>query len=158
MSGAIGEVGRAARRELLLSPFIWATLIGLVLALADVRLPGPVQTLVGLLAGAAAPTALVALGLFMAQSQGSLFSALPSLVTTGKLVVHPALTAAMAATLALSPEKQTIAVLMASMPPAVASFLMAERYRVGEEDAAATIVLATAASVATIPLVALIFT
>ena len=143
---ALGGVAR--------SPLIWPIALAIVLVALQVRIPLPVERFVGLLAPAAGPCALFAIGLFVSQlSLGAgIRASWPS--TTLKLALHPALMALLAFyVLPVDPFRAKIGVVCASLPLGATAFVLAQRYNLLEAETSTGAVLSTAVSVLTVPLV-----
>lgn len=142
---------RAMAAGIVRNPIVVAALIGLGLNLARLRLPEPLLAFGELLAGAAAPCALFALGATLAGRplrQGAAETAFLSLL---KLVVHPLLVAAAAVfVFELSPLWTTVAILQASLPIAANVYVLAQRYDVHAGQVSTAILVSTALAVFTV--------
>ncbi|MBL4757913.1 MAG: AEC family transporter [Rhizobiales bacterium] len=138
-------------KKVLFHPFIIATILGVIAAYFKFVPPDPIERLLGMLGQAAAPCALFALGISMAQRpMKRVPSELPFLIAA-KLMIHPGLMVVIL-TLAggFSPEWFYTAILMAALPTAANVFVMAEEYKSYVERTSATIFIATVASVVTV--------
>ncbi len=138
-------------KKVLFHPFIMATILGVTAAYFQFVPPDPIDRLIRMLSQAAAPCALFAIGITMAQRPlRRIPTELPFLIAT-KLLIHPAL---MIVVLSLvggfSPEWFYTAILMASLPTAANVFVMAEEYKAYSERASATVFIATVMSVVTV--------
>ncbi|MGT2486144.1 AEC family transporter [Methylobacterium oryzae CBMB20] len=112
---------------------------------AGLTVPEAVATFLKLLGGAAAPCALVALGLFLAQTRhtGGGQGRTAALLVGLKLALHPLLAYGLGHYLFdLPPLLLHTAVLMAALPTGTGPFMLAEFYR-READLTATVVLAS---------------
>jgi len=148
-----GGMGRALA-GVARSPLIWPIALAVAAVALGVKIPLPVERFASLLAAAAGPCALFAIGLFVSQlSIREGFRA--SWPTTAlKLIVHPLLMAALAyALLAIDPLWAKVAVLCASLPLGATAFVLAQRYRLLEAETSTGAVLSTAASVLTVSVV-----
>jgi malonate transporter and related proteins len=136
------------------SPLIWPIGVAIVFVGFGIRIPLPVERFAALLAAAAGPCALFAIGLFVSQlsiRQGFRASA-PT--TALKLVLHPLLMAALAFwALPVEASWAKIAVVCASLPLGATAFVLAQRYRLLEAETSTGAVLSTAASVLTVSVV-----
>jgi predicted permease len=133
------------------SPLIWPIALAMLLVALQVEVPLPVERFAGLLAAAAGPCALFAIGLFVSQLsiREGLRSSWPSAVL--KLVLHPMLMAALALyVLPIDPFWAKIAIVCASLPLGATAFVLAQRYRLLEAETSTGAVLSTAASVFTV--------
>jgi len=110
------------------SPLIMLALLGIAWSIARLPLSGPFDTMLATLAGATAPCALVAIGLFIALPRQSAAPAPIARVVLLKLVGHPLATAGLIVLLPpMPPLWGTIAILMAAMPSGSTSFVLAGR-------------------------------
>lgn len=132
------------------NPIIVAALAGLGLNLAGMGLPGPVLAFGELLADAAAPCALFALGATLAGRPLRQGAAETAFLTAMKLVVHPLLVAAAALWLFdLSPLWTSVAILQAALPIAANVYVLAQRYEVHAGQISSSILVSTAIGVVT---------
>jgi len=148
-----GGMGRALA-GVARSPLIWPIALAIACVALEVRVPVPLERFAGLLAAAAGPCALFAIGLFVSQLsiREGVKASWPS--TTLKLVLHPLLTAGLAFhVLAMDPFWAKIAVVCASLPLGATAFVLAQRYRLLEAETSTGAVISTAASVLTVSLV-----
>jgi len=140
-------------RQIVTHPFIVATALGVGVAVLGLSMPGPIDTLIGYLAQAAAPCALFAMGVTLALRPLESVPAALGYIVPIKLIVHPAL---MFAGLTLfgpfDPVWTATAVLLASLPTATNVFVIAQQYGVWVERASASILATTVLSVATVSL------
>ena len=136
------------------SPLIWPIALAVLLVALQVKVPLPVERFATLLAAAAGPCALFAIGLFVSQlsiRQG-LRSSWPSTVL--KLVLHPLLMAVLALyLLPVDPFWAKVGIVCASLPLGATAFVLAQRYRLLEAETSTGAVFSTAASVLTVSLV-----
>ena len=133
------------------SPLIWPIGLAIALVAAEVTLPVPVSRFAELLAGAAGPAALFALGVFVSrQSMGEGMAAgWPSVLL--KLVLHPIIAAVLVYhVVEMDPLWAKIAVVCASLPLGATAFVLAQRYKVLELETSCSAVLSTALSVLTV--------
>jgi predicted permease len=148
-----GGIGRAlvgvAR-----SPLIWPIALAVLLVAFGITVPLPLERFATLLAAAAGPCALFAIGLFVSQLsiRAGLAASWPTTVL--KLVLHPLLMAILAYhVLAIDGLWAKIAIVCASLPLGATAFVLAQRYRLLEAETSTGAVLSTAASVLTVSLV-----
>jgi hypothetical protein len=143
---ALGGVAR--------SPLIWPIALAIACVAAEIRVPLPLERFATLLAAAAGPCALFAIGLFVSQLSigAGVRASWPS--TALKLVLHPLLMAALAfALLPVDPFWAKIGVVCASLPLGATAFVLAQRYELLEAETSTGAVLSTALSVVTVSLV-----
>jgi predicted permease len=134
--GAQAAVLRALRGALS-NPLPWSIALGALVSMTGLALPGPLSTLVGMLADAASPVALFTIGAVLWRSgrhaahRTPLADYLP--VALIKLIVHPLLVLALGASAhalgaPLSTFQLTVLTLAAALPSASNVSLLAERY------------------------------
>jgi predicted permease len=136
------------------SPLIWPIALAVLFVIFGVKVPLPIERFASLLAAAAGPCALFAIGLFVSQlsiREGLRTSWPTSLL---KLVVHPLLMAFLAfEVLPMDMMWAKVAVVCASLPLGATAFVLAQRYRVLEAETSTGAVVSTAASVLTVSIV-----
>ncbi len=150
-AGAIGL-------ELVKNPIIMGLLAGLVLNLAGVAIPGPLDRVAEMLGSTAVPCALFALGASLAgySLRGEMAPTL--LLVPLKVVLHPLLVWALAVPVfGLDGIWVPVAVGMAAMPTGINAYLFGARYDAAPDVAARTILLSTVLSVGTISLLLYLF-
>lgn len=133
------------------SPLIWPIGIAVALVAAGIALPVPAARFVDLLAGAAGPAALFALGVFVSRQRirAGMAASWPSV--TLKLIVHPLIMAALAFHLVpLDALWAKVAVVGASLPLGASAFVLAQRYKSLELETSCGAVLSTALSLLTV--------
>lgn len=138
-------------QKIVFHPFIIATAVGVGAAALHVSPPVAVERLIAYLAQAAAPCALVAMGITLALRPLKRVPPALGYIVPIKLAVHP-----VAMYLALSwagvadPVWLFTAVLLASLPSATNVFVIAQQYGVWVERASASVLLTTVISVFTV--------
>ncbi len=135
-SGARAAAWRALRGALS-NPLPWSIAVGAATAAAGLKLPGPVQTVVDMLASAATPVALFTIGAVLwraGQHVGGRTRVQDYLpVALVKLLLHPVLVALLALSARalganLTLQEVTVLTLAAALPSASNVSLLAERY------------------------------
>ena len=148
-----GGVGRALA-GVARSPLIWPIGLAVLLMALGIKVPLPVERFATLLAAAAGPCALFAIGLFVSQlsiAEG-LRTSWPT--TALKLLIHPLLMALLAFyVLPIDAFWAKVAVVCASLPLGATAFVLAQRYRILEAETSTGAVLSTGASVVTVSVV-----
>lgn len=130
--------------RVLLNPMLVAMSAGAVFSYFAWQLWTPVNEMVRLLANAAGPCALFAIGVSLVRPDAPLRSPVIALPVVAKLVVHP-LVAAVALWLAgVEPFVALVALLAAAHPSAGWVFIFAQRHRADAGRVAAAILLTTA--------------
>ena len=143
---ALGGVAR--------SPLIWPIAVAVLLVGLQVKIPVPVERFATLLAAAAGPCALFAIGLFVSQLSIRAGVASSWRSTTLKLALHPLLMGLLAFQLfRMDPFWAKIAVVCASLPLGATAFVLAQRYRLLEAETSTGAVISTVASVLTVSVV-----
>ncbi len=144
-------VARDVLAKILLHPFIIATIIGVGAAALQWQPPQAVNAMVEILARAAAPCALFAMGVTLAMRPLNSVPVELGYIVPMKLMVHPMLCYfAMQAMGDFDPVWVASAVLLASLPTATNVFVIAQQYQVWVERASATILVSTMISVFTV--------
>ncbi|MEX0922735.1 MAG: AEC family transporter [Rhodovibrionaceae bacterium] len=149
--GGFADAGRKALGALLRNPVVLSILAGIAFGMTGWGLPRPVDRFAELLAGAAAPAALVALGGSLAAFRvaGELGQSLP--LVAAKALLHPLLAWVLASQVfALQPLPVAVIVIAAAMPTGATVFVMAREYDTAVPAASTTVLLSTGLSVLTL--------
>ena len=145
---------RRALAGVVRSPLIWPIALAVFVVAIEVKVPLPVERFATLLAAAAGPCALFAIGLFVSQLSIRAGAAATWQTTTLKLVLHPVLMALLAFwILPVDPFWAKIAVVCAALPLGATAFVLAQRYQLLEAETSTGAVISTVASVLTVSLV-----
>jgi hypothetical protein len=145
---------RRALAGVVRSPLIWPIALAVFVVAIEVKIPLPVERFATLLAAAAGPCALFAIGLFVSQLSIRAGAAASWQTTTLKLVLHPVLMALLAFwILPVEPFWAKIAVVCAALPLGATAFVLAQRYQLLEAETSTGAVISTVASVLTVSLV-----
>jgi predicted permease len=145
---------RRALRGVIMSPLIWPIAVAILLVSIDLKIPVPAERFASLLAAAAGPCALFAIGLFVSQLSIRAGAAASWPSTVLKLVLHPLLMAVLAFfVLKIDPFWAKIAVVSAALPLGATAFVLAQRYQLLEAETSTGAVVSTAASLLTVSLV-----
>ena len=143
---------RAALGGLLRTPLILGIVAGLVFSATDAQLPAPADALVKLLAQAAGPCALFAIGASLGGRAVVLDRSVGGLLLA-KLVVHPVLVGAAMWALGVDPALAAIGVLAAALPTASNTYILSQRYGVDTRAIGSAIVIGTFAAAGTVSFV-----
>jgi predicted permease len=137
------------------NPFIPALLVGFVFAALQLRLPGPVQTTIDLLAASAAPAALFALGASLSiYREPTRRTGQVALMNVVKLAVMPVAVWALGTyVIPLSPFHLKVGVAVAALPTGVNLYLFSSRYVRDVGVFSTAILSSTVVSVATLAFV-----
>ena len=145
---------RRALAGVIRSPLIWPIALAIFVVAIEVKVPLPVERFATLLAAAAGPCALFAIGLFVSQLSIRAGAAASWQTTTLKLVLHPVLMALLAFwILPVEPFWAKIAVVCAALPLGATAFVLAQRYKLLEAETSTGAVISTVASVLSVSLV-----
>lgn len=157
MALAGGEKGGAGRlaldvlKRIVLHPFIIATAAGVLAAWLHLSPPPPLERLLDMLARAAAPCALFAMGVTLALRPLRRVPVELAPIAALKLVVHPAIAYVMLSAVGnFDPTWVYAAVLLAALPTATNVFVIAQQYGVWVQRASASVLLTTMLSVGTV--------
>lgn len=141
---------RAAAR-VAANPLPLSIMLGLLVSALGIALPVPLARWVDLLGAAAAPCALFAIGLFLADQSVRRGVVEAGLATLIKLALQPLLAAVVLpwfVDLQSMPAK--VAIVMASLPTAANAFVLAKQFDISVEQNTAAVLLSTALSVLTV--------
>jgi predicted permease len=138
---------RATIQHVVLNPLVISTLIGMLCAVMDLRLPGPVNAYLGILADALTPCALFAIGLGLSIDGLRANIGKASLLAAVKLVIMPVIVYGLCLALGLDPLYTIAAVICAAVPTAKTVYILAGEYHCEEMMVASTISMTTLASV-----------
>ncbi|MBK3869180.1 AEC family transporter [Pseudomonas stutzeri] len=146
----LGKVSRALSRN----PLVIAPVLGALWAASGLQLPVPLETLLKLLGAAAAPCALVSLGLFLAQPQpgGQVRGAWP--LVGLKLVVQPLITWYLAFEVFQLPTLWAYsALLLSALPTGTGPYMLAEFYGREGSRVSRVVLLSTLGSLISLSLI-----
>ncbi len=119
-------------RKLASHPILLGIFLGLLYRLTGLPLPAPLASASKLIADAAAPTALFALGMTLRRYGINAPLGLVGVIAALKLLLHPALVYILAFhILPMPPVWAAVAVLFAACPSGVNGYLLAQRYQTG---------------------------
>ena len=140
-------------RGVLTNPLVLAIVSGSLFGLTGWRLPSMLNDTLGLLSQAAAPTALFALGMGLAEHGVRDQWRVASAITVLKLLVQPLVVFALACSVNLPPLETQVVVLLGSLSVGANVYLMSRQFQVLEGPVATSLVLTTAFSALTTPLI-----
>lgn len=138
-------------RAIFSQPLVLGIAAGFVVNLTGLPLPGALWAAVEMMVRAAIPAALFGLGgvLYRYRPEGDRYAI--AMVCTIALLVHPAITYTLGRFgFGLTTAQLRSAVLTAAMAPGVNAYLFAHMYGAAQRVAASAVLLATAASIATV--------
>jgi len=151
LGATIAKVCRSlARNPLLVSPVLGLA-VAIIHAACGVALPAPVLTFTKLLGSAASPCALVAIGLFLAQSQAARETGIIMRLVALKLFFQPGVTFILAfRVFDMPPLWAHTALLISALPIGTGPFMLAKLYNREAEVTSRAILVSTVVSLATV--------
>lgn len=133
------------------NPLMVSSLAGILWSFTGLDLPTSIETFCSILSGAAGPSALFAIGLFMVGKPLLHGFAEVSSVSFIKLLIHPLITWVLFAyVFEVDPLWQAIGILMSALPAGALCFVVAQNYNVYVQRTSAAILLSTLAAVITL--------
>lgn len=139
-------------RGLAANPMILSMLAGLAWAQAGWPMPGPLDDFLALLGAAATPGALFAIGAGLA-GRRLVRVAAAGWLASAKLVLHPLAVGLAAWGLGVPPVAAGVMIAAAALPVAGNVYMLAEYFGVAQQRVSAAILISTALSILTIPVV-----
>ncbi|MEJ5211759.1 MAG: AEC family transporter [Burkholderiales bacterium] len=138
--------------QLMKTPVMAATALGVAVSLSGVTVPGPLYTAIKMVGDASIPMLLFALGVRLNQVsfRDWHLGAASGIVAPATGIVMVLLVAPL---LELTPVQQSILLVFGALPPAVLNYLMAEQYRQEPHKVASIVLLGNLASLAVMPVV-----
>ena len=148
---AAGVLAAQVMRAILNQPLVIGILAGFAVNLSGLPLPLVVQAGVDMMARAAIPTALFALGGVLLRYRPEGDAKAIAMVCALSLIGHPGMTYLLGRyAFALDTAQLRSAVITAAMAPGVNAYMFANLYGVGKRVAASAVLIATAASILTV--------
>lgn len=140
---------RDALVRIFLNPFLLSMLAGAAFSGLDLQLVTPAAEIVKLLADAAGPCALFAIGLSLVRPDAPLKTPMLAVPVAAKLVLHPAVVWVVMAAFGIDEFTRMVATLVAALPSAGWVFIFAMRYEADAGRISAAILWTTALAFAT---------
>src|ERR1700761_5916494 len=131
--------------HVVLNPMVLSTLIGMLLSLFNLHIPGPVAAYLNILADALTPCALFAIGLGLSVDALRAHIGRASLLSAVKLIIMPLIVYGLSVTLRLDPLYTIAAVICAAVPTAKTVYILAGEYHCEEAMVASTVSMTTLA-------------
>lgn len=164
VGGAVAKKAGSRRQQLVQSlmllrnPAILGAVAGFALFMLSVRIPEPVATAMNLFGGMTTPLAMTVIGAVLAQTRIGPVLGNPRLwlTTAYRLLANPLMVAGAAAALGLSGLDMQVPVLIAAMPIAANTSILAGAYDGDEVMASSLVFVSTVLSLLTIPLMGLL--
>jgi hypothetical protein len=139
-------------RGVLLNPIVASILVGTLWGFTGLGLPGVVDRTLEMIATAALPLSLIALGMGLAEFGVRAGWRVSAAITTLKLVAQPLAVFAIAWAIGLAPLDTAVVVLLAALPIGANVYLMARQFDVLGGPIAASTVVTTALGALTTPI------
>jgi len=141
----------AVAKRIFLHPFILSCIAGITAAATGLRPPDAIDQLLDYLKSAAAPCALFAMGVTIALRPLRKVPTELALFLAIKLILHPIIVLLTLSWIGgFDPIWVNTAILMACLPPAATSFVIAQQYNVYVERTSSAIMIGTLVSVVTV--------
>ena len=148
----ISTESATAIRSIFTHPFILATIAGFIASATSFQSPLLIDNYLNMVAKAAGPAALFALGITLGMRRLAGIGSEFPLIVTLKLFVHPALAFALLTMVGgFDPLWFSVALMMAALPTATNAFILATQYDRYIEGASSTILITTIISAFTLP-------
>lgn len=146
----VGATMLSVARSMAKNPFVIGISLGAVVNLTGVAIPATVAAAVDLVANAAIPAALFALGGVLAAYRPEGDLKLVGWIVAVSLLMHPAIVWLLAQGSGLATGPMRSAVLMAAMAPGVNAYVFANMYDTAKRTAATGVLAGTAVSILTV--------
>lgn len=144
------KIFRTIGLGLLKNPMIVSIVLGFTWSHFMLPIPDPANEFLAILGAAATPGALFAIGASLASKSAERL-AVAGWISFGKLVLHPALVAVGILYLfPVDPYVASVAIAAAALPVAGNVYILAQHYGVAPQRVSASILVSTAASIATV--------
>ena len=144
--------GIANWRQAYRIPYVHAAILGMIVHQTDAAIPLFIMRTIDLLAGAAIPLMLLALG--MRLSTAALTSSRwPPIIAAARMVGGLLLAFAFVHIFAVDDPARAVILLTGAMPSAIVAFIYAEKFATRTDEIAATVALTTITSIVTISIV-----
>ena len=150
-SFSVAGFGKTAR-SVLTNPIVASILSGTLFGLTGLPLPAPVAAPLDMIGQAAAPLALIALGMSLAEYGLRAGWQQSAAIVALKLLLQPLVVWALAILLGLPPTETRVVVLLGSIAVGANVYLMSKQFKTLEGPVASSIVLSTAVAALTAPL------
>lgn len=148
----------AAGAKAFMNPAVLAAVIGFALFLASIRIPEPLYSAMELLGETTTPLAMAVIGAVLAGSKLAAVFSNPRiwLTTAYRLALHPLIVYGLAAAFGLKGLELAVPVLIAAMPVAANTTILAGVYGGDEVSASGLVFISTILSLVSIPMLGMI--
>ncbi len=150
-------------RALYRNPLLIYSALGATVSLFHIPVPKSILSMTGMLGSTSAPCALFCMGMILSRQMTSSRGFVKGWARNQfplhliKLFVEPAFTYGLLYLLGVRGISLAVATIVAAMPTAVAAYIIAEKYQVAADDSSLGIVVDTALSAVTIPVLIVLF-
>jgi predicted permease len=134
-------------------PLLYAAVVGILLNVADVEMPKPLDRSIELLSDAAIPAMLVVLGTQLSRASVRGQIRLILMASSLRLIVAPLIAFGLVLLLGMSGLARQVSIVQAGMPTAVAAGVLATEFGSDAEFTTATILFSTVLSMATLSII-----
>lgn len=148
-SDAMSVRVRAALVGLLRTPMILGLVLGVIVSTGWIPVPATAESFIGLLAQAAGPCALFAIGASLGERRIVVDAPISGLVVL-KLIVHPLLVAGLMVLFQVDWRLAAVGIMGAGLPTASNVFILSQRYGVDVRPIGAALALGTLIAAATV--------
>lgn len=140
------------------NPNIIAVLLGMVLFLAEVRLPAPITDAVGFVGNATTPLSIICIGFMLSRAELKTLTRKWRLIVTAliQLILGPIVTFALLTILKLPAEVVSVCTLIQALPTATSLGLFATKYGGNNIESSELVAVSTVLSVVTLPIMILL--
>lgn len=137
--------------DIVKNPLVVAILLGVVASGFHVNFPLPLDSFFNIVSKSASPIALFAIGMFLVGKR-HVFTQHKLYIILGvlNLLLLPLITYVVGRLFGLTGVPFEVSVLQAAMPLAATNFILAEKYKIGEDIVATAIIVSTLASIITL--------
>jgi len=145
--GGVAAAGQAIVKAILRNPLVIGIVLGLIVNLTGLALPGVLADAIDMMIRAALPAALFGLGGVLVRYRPAGDMATIGFVCAVSLLLHPAVVWLAGQAVGLSTGQFRSAVLTAAMAPGVNTYIFANMYGVARRVAASSVLIGTAVSI-----------
>jgi malonate transporter and related proteins len=137
-------------KSMIKNPIIIAVVLGVIVSALKITFPAPIEKFLDIVSKSASPIALFAIGMFLIRKNS--FKNIGMIITLCifNLLVLPLLVFLLAPLMGLTGLPLNVSLISAAMPLAATNFVLAQKYKLGEEIISSAIIISTVLSVLTL--------
>ncbi|MBT6068202.1 AEC family transporter [Candidatus Peregrinibacteria bacterium] len=139
------------------NPIVIGIVLGLIASAVKLEMPTPIENFLVIVAKSAGPVALFAIGMFLVGGKIAKDKKKIAILCLVNLLALPFVTFGIGTYLGLSGMILKVSILQSAMPLAATNFVLAQKYKIGEDIISSAIVVSTLLSIVTIGLVMWLF-